>query len=187
MSNITRRKVLQASTIATGAAALAQLPSVATASDKPDKPVQSQKVVVAGGHPDDPESGCGGTIARYADTGHEVVAIYLTRGEAGMPGTSYEEAARIRSIEAEKACKIMKARPVFAGQIDGSAEVTNQRYAEFIQLLHAEEPDVVFTHWPIDAHRDHRATSLLTYDAWLQSEKSFALYYYEVLAGSHGP
>ncbi len=183
MSNITRRDVLQASTIATGAAALAQLPSVATASDKSGKPVGSQKVVVAGGHPDDPESGCGGTIARYADTGHEVVAIYLTRGEAGMPGTSYEEAARIRSAEAEKACKIMKARPVFAGQIDGSAEVTNQRYAEFIQLLHAEEPDVVFTHWPIDAHRDHRATSLLTYDAWLQSGQSFALYYYEVLTG----
>ena len=28
------------------------------------------RVIVAGGHPGDPEAGCGGTIALYADTGH---------------------------------------------------------------------------------------------------------------------
>ena len=33
------------------------------------------KAIVAGGHPDDPESGCGGTMALYADRGHEVIAI----------------------------------------------------------------------------------------------------------------
>ena len=39
------------------------------------------KVVVTGGHPGDPEYGCGGTIARYTDLGHEVVLLYLNRGE----------------------------------------------------------------------------------------------------------
>ena len=39
---------------------------------------------------------------------------------------------------------------------------------------------MVFTQWPIDRHRDHRAVSTLTLDAWLESGKSFALYYYEV-------
>jgi LmbE family N-acetylglucosaminyl deacetylase len=39
---------------------------------------------------------------------------------------------------------------------------------------------VVFTHWPIDRHRDHRAVSLLTQDAWWKGGRSFALYYYEV-------
>src|SRR5207237_4478246 len=29
-------------------------------------------VVCVGGHPDDPESGCGGTLARYAALGHAV-------------------------------------------------------------------------------------------------------------------
>lgn len=86
MPDVTRRNILQASTIVAGTAALNQLPSVATASEQPAKSIQNQKVVVAGGHPDDPESGCGGAIARYADAGHEVVAIYLTRGEVGMPG-----------------------------------------------------------------------------------------------------
>jgi LmbE family N-acetylglucosaminyl deacetylase len=37
--------------------------------------------------------------------------------------------------------------------------------------------------WPIDQHRDHRATSALVFDAWLQLGKQFALYYYEVSDG----
>ena len=141
------------------------------------------KVIVAGAHPDDPESSAGGTMARYADLGHEVVALYLTRGEAGIPGKSHAEAAQIRTAESEKACAILKARPVFAGQIDGASEVTNAAYQHFAELLAAEAPDLVFAPWPVDTHRDHRATSLLVYDAWLKMNRGFELYYTEVMSG----
>src|SRR6478735_5375468 len=89
------------------------------------------KIVVVGGHPDDPESGCGGTMARLADLGHEVVALYLTRGEAGIAGKSHQEASTIRTAECREACKILKARPFFAGQLDGATEVNPARYDEF--------------------------------------------------------
>jgi LmbE family N-acetylglucosaminyl deacetylase len=46
---------------------------------------QTTKIVCVGGHPDDPESGCGGTLARYAALGASVTIVYLTRGEAGIP------------------------------------------------------------------------------------------------------
>ena len=142
------------------------------------------KVIVAGGHPDDPESGCGGTIARYTDLGHEVAVVYLTRGEVGIEGKSHSEAAAIRTAEALKACEILKGRAIFAGQIDGATEVSPARYAEFRKVLESERPDLVFTHWPIDTHPDHRAISLLVYDAWLRAGKKFALYYFEVMSGS---
>jgi len=141
------------------------------------------KVLVAGAHPDDPESGCGGTIARYVDRGHEVTILYLTRGEAGIKGKSPDEAAAIRTAEAKKACAILKARPIFAGQIDGATEVNAARYAAIRQIVESEKPDVVFTHWPIDSHPDHRACSLLIYDAWLRLGRKFALYYFEVSLG----
>ena len=48
-----------------------------------ESPARKLKIVVAGAHPDDPELGAGGTIARYADLGHEVVCLYLTRGQVG--------------------------------------------------------------------------------------------------------
>jgi LmbE family N-acetylglucosaminyl deacetylase len=141
------------------------------------------RVVVVGAHPDDPESSCGGTMSRYADHGHEVTAVYLTRGEAGIKGKTVEEAAAIRTAEAERACQILKARPVFAGQVDGKTEVNARRYQEFRELIEAQNPDVVFSPWPIDSHRDHRAASLLTYDAWEQDDRRFELYYTEVNVG----
>jgi len=142
------------------------------------------KVVVVGGHPDDPQSGCGGTIARYTDLSHEVVALFLTRGERGIPGKSAEETAAIRTAEAQKSCALLKARPLFAHQVDAATEINKDRYEEFQSLLEAERPDLVFTHWPIDTHPDHRVASLLVYDAWLRGHKKFDLYYYEVELGS---
>src|SRR5512146_1518262 len=151
-----------------------------SAGDKPRR----WKSVVAGAHPDDPESGCGGTIAHYTDLGHEVTILYLTRGEAGIKGKSAQQAAAIRTVEAQKACAILKAKPVFAGQIDGNTELNPARYQQFREILQAEKPDIVFTQWPIDTHRDHRATSLLVYDAWLQAQRAFDLYYFEVEQGA---
>ena len=60
-----------------------------------------RKVLVIGAHPDDPETGCGGTICLLTEAGHEVVCVYLTRGEAGIPGKSHSEAAAIRVAEIE--------------------------------------------------------------------------------------
>jgi N-acetylglucosamine malate deacetylase 1 len=174
------RRTLMAQTGRAAAAALG-LPLLSQGAGEASS--RKLKVIVAGAHPDDPESSAGGTMARYADLGHEVVALYLTRGEAGIPGKSHQEAARIRTAEAEKACVILKARPVFAGQIDGSSEVTNETYRQFGKILAAEKPDLVFAPWPIDTHRDHRATSLLVYDAWLRMNQRFELYYTEVESG----
>ena len=85
-------------------------------------PVAPLRIVCVGGHPDDPESGCGGTLARYAAAGHDVTIVYLTRGERGIDGKSLDEAARIRTAEADAACKIIGAKPEFFGQIDGATE-----------------------------------------------------------------
>jgi LmbE family N-acetylglucosaminyl deacetylase len=141
-------------------------------------------IVCVGAHPDDPESGCGGTLARYAATGHRVTVIYLTRGEAGIPGKSHEEAAKIRTAEAEAACKLLSAKPVFAGQIDGATEVNRERTQTLHKLVAAEEPNVVFTHWPLDTHPDHQAASLLTLRAYLASGQRFPIYFFEVNSGS---
>ncbi|MEO7800437.1 MAG: PIG-L deacetylase family protein [Ginsengibacter sp.] len=142
------------------------------------------KVVCVGGHPDDPESGCGGTLAMLASAGHMVIIIYLTRGEAGITGASHADAAAIRSKEAVAACTILNAKPVFAGQVDGDTIINNEWVNKLQALIAAEKPDVVFTHWPIDSHKDHQAASLLTIQSWVRLGKTFALYFFEVCVGS---
>ena len=128
-----------------------------------------KKILVIGAHPDDPETAAGGTICLLTDAGHEVVCVYLTRGEAGIPGKSHEEAAAIRVKEAEAACAMTGARPLFMDQVDGATEVNLDRYREMREMLEREKPDVVITHWPIDSHRDHAACGMLVLDhgdAW---------------------
>lgn len=181
MGRITRREMLGRSSLL--AASLGVKLPMAVTDAKPGGESRKLNIVIVGGHPDDPESGCGGTIALYSDQGHNVTILYLTRGEAGIPGKSMQEAAAIRTAECEKACAILNARPVFAGQIDGDTELNQSRYADFRKLLDAERPDIVFTHWPVDSHRDHRAASLLAYDAWIQGSRTFDLYYFEVDQG----
>ncbi len=157
------------------AAAVPLVPTETAASAAP-----RLKVVVTGGHPGDPECGCAGTIARYTDLGHEVVLLYMNRGEGYCSGADPSQCGAIRTAEAEKACRILKARPAFAGQYDGRPIVDNAHYDEFRRIFDAEKPDIVFSQWPIDQHRDHRALSNLVLDAWLKSGKKAALYYYEV-------
>jgi len=162
----------------------AMLPfGLVSAKGKSGDSASKAKILVAGAHPDDPETGCGGTMALLANQGHEVVSLYLTRGEAGIPGKSHDDAASIRTKEAKKACEILEARPRFAGQIDGDTVVNNEWFKKVGAIFDEEQPDVIFTHWPVDSHRDHRAMSLLAYDWWLNNGKKAALYYFEVLSG----
>lgn len=141
------------------------------------------KVLVTGGHPGDPEYGCGGTIARFTEAGHEVTILYLNRGEKGCSGKSADACGAIRTAEANDACRILKAKPIFAKLVDGEAVVSPATYTSFQELVDGEQPGVILTHWPIDNHRDHRAASMLTYDAWLQRKNRCSLYYYEVSDG----
>ncbi len=146
-------------------------------------PASGLRVVVTGGHPGDPEYGCGGTVARMTARGDSATLLYLNRGQKSCPERPGDIGSTTRTAEAGKACSILKAQPAFAGQCDGHAVVDNEHYKQFGALLGKLNPQVVFTQWPIDGHRDHRATYALTFDAWLKSRKAFALFFYEVSDG----
>jgi len=183
MENLNRRKMLKKSVAITASASLFGLSSFWQGKNADHTVSKKLKVVVIGAHPDDPETMCGGTMILYSQNGHDVVSAYLTRGEGGIEGVGEDEAAKIRSAECIEACKILKAKPVFLNHIDGHTEINLQRYTEMIQFITSEKPDLVITHWPVDTHRDHRICSNLVYDAWIQLNKSFDLYYGEVMTG----
>ena len=144
----------------------------------------SKKVVVTGAHPGDPEAGCGGLIALLTQAGHQVVMAYLTRGEAGIPGKTHQEAADIRTAEAKLSSNMLGGSTYYFGQMDGATFADNSQYQKMLAFLDAEQPDLVLTHWPLDTHLDHRACATLAYDAWLRMSTPSALYFYEVAPGS---
>src|SRR5436309_5835685 len=160
--DLTRRSFVKQTLALAAPSVLAANALPFTAAESESGASRKLKVVCVGGHPDDPESGCAGTLTRYSEFGHTVSIIYLTRGERGIRDKSLDEAAKIRSAECEAACKTMGAKPVFFGQIDGATEFNKAHVNAMTKLLSAEKPNVVFTHWPIDTHMDHQVASFLT-------------------------
>src|SRR5258708_27145787 len=73
--------------------------SFGEATGSASEPVPKMKVLVVGAHPDDPESGCGGTLSPHSDLGHEVEIVYLTAGGGRRHGESAGWAARLRGRE----------------------------------------------------------------------------------------
>lgn len=144
---------------------------------------RSLNVVCVGAHPDDPETGCGGTLAKLVAEGHHVSIVYLTRGEAGLKNGDGDTTSRLRTAEALHGARLLGANAVFANQIDGQTSTDKHHAEEFTALLASMQPDIVFTHWPLDTHRDHRNAAQLVYEAWETMDESFALVYYEVMTG----
>jgi LmbE family N-acetylglucosaminyl deacetylase len=182
--NLSRRGFVKQSLALAAPTVLAATALPLAAAEPESGAARKFKVVCVGGHPDDPESGCAGTLTRYSELGHSVTIVYLTRGERGIRGKSPDEAAKIRSAECEAACKIMGARPVFFGQIDGATELNKTHVDDMTKLLSAEGPDMLFTHWPIDSHMDHQVASLLAIRAWMALTPKPQLCFFEVNSGS---
>jgi LmbE family N-acetylglucosaminyl deacetylase len=187
-NKLARRGFIKASTFGLGGISLASmiLPGELAATSNASL-VQDHKklrVVCVGAHPGDPEFGCGGTMAKFALAGHLVTFLYLTRGEASDPSKSFAEMAALRTKEAENSCRILQAKPLFAGQIDGNTILDKEKNDEMTKLLAAEEPDLVFTHWPLDSHPDHQVAGMLTLTAWIRLTRKFPLFFYEVNTGS---
>jgi LmbE family N-acetylglucosaminyl deacetylase len=167
-----------------GAAAMTAL-GIPLAGKTAEKAVKGKKkILVIGAHPDDPETCAGGVMCLFTAAGHEVVSVYLTRGEAGISGKSHAEAAAIRVKEVTAACAVTGARFLFMDQVDGNTELNKDRYRQMRELLEQEKPDVVITHWPIDSHRDHVVCAALVLDAWRRLDRCFDLYYFEAMTGT---
>jgi LmbE family N-acetylglucosaminyl deacetylase len=143
---------------------------------------QRLKIVVFGGHPDDPESGCGGLIATLTAQGHDVHAGYTTsfRGERKING---QPEADVRRHEAAEACRILGATPKFFDYAHETLTADATTRAEVGTWLETVKPDIVVAHWPLDMHPNHHAASSLIWQCY-QRRGAWNLYFFEVMTGS---
>lgn len=116
-------------------------------------------------HPRDATVLVGGTLARYADAGCEVILLSATRGEAQPPvrrGDGTDDLKGVRARELHAAGRVLGVRDiVFLDYPDGGLDGTDPEILEdlFFDLIRAVEPAVVVTfgrEGP-DGDRDHRA------------------------------
>ncbi|MHC5114135.1 MAG: PIG-L family deacetylase [Planctomycetota bacterium] len=117
-------------------------------------------ILVVGPHPDDQELGMGGTIARLADQGHDVLLLDMTNGEPTPHGDPVTRAA-----EAKAAAEILGVRRVEIGLPNRRIEHTLEARHLVAGVIREHRAEIVFTPYFRDAHPDHIATTRIVEDA----------------------
>jgi len=128
--------------------------------------VVMNRIMVFAPHPDDDILGCGGSIAKHAAQGHQVITVFMTSGEAGSLSYSRDELGRLRENEARQAAALLGVKDtVFLGNPDGFLEFNRDNLISIMTLLRSQKPDAVYLPHHLDGNEDHRVTNKLVLDA----------------------
>lgn len=121
-------------------------------------------ILAVGAHPDDVETMCAGTLAKYASQGHKVFIATATNGNIGSATLSKEEIARVRKQEAANSAAIIGAEYICLDYDDELFYETLDVRMAFINLVRHCKADVILTHNPHDYNPDHELTSKIIND-----------------------
>jgi LmbE family N-acetylglucosaminyl deacetylase len=125
-------------------------------------------ILAIGAHPDDIELTCSGTLACYAEQGHNIIMAVFTSGNMGDLKVPPADLAQIRKQEAEASAAILGARLLWPGITDEHVFPNEAQRRVMIDLIRQADPDIIFTHNPGDYHPDHRYVSQLVFDSYFQ-------------------
>ncbi len=125
-------------------------------------------ILCVAAHPDDTEILCAGTLARYAQQGHQVTMAVFTTGNMGDAHIAPAELAIIREKETRDAAALINAQVIWGGVDDEHVFPSQDQRRLMIDILREADPDVIFTHSPNDYHPDHRYVGQLVFDAYFQ-------------------
>lgn len=119
--------------------------------------IRPRRVLAVGAHPDDLELGCGATMAKLADAGHEVRALVMTSGEQGGSGA-------VRLAEARTGGRFMGVAALYTRDFPDTrlAECELEMVSAIEDMMRRFNPVIILTHSANDQHQDHRAVHIAT-------------------------
>ena len=131
------------------------------------------RVLMISAHPDDPDFGAAGTLARLGEAGSEVKIVICTDGsEGGEDPTIPDHVLTAERYTEQRAAaeELGIAEVIFLGHPDGPLVHTLDFRREITRLIRVHRPDLVLTHVPtIDInsapgayHPDHLAVGSAT-------------------------
>ncbi|MBL8091468.1 MAG: PIG-L family deacetylase [Anaerolineales bacterium] len=124
-------------------------------------------------HPDDQEFSIGGTLAKWAKAGCEIISVTITSGDSGSNDSTKDgkykpELAKLREVEQQNANDVLGVKhTVFMRYLDGELQPTLALRKELTKLIRQYKPEVVLAGNPeawfygneYVNHPDHRAAA----------------------------
>ena len=159
-----------------------------------------RRVMSIHAHPDDQEFSIGGTLAKWAQAGCEIISVIITSGDSGSnepskDGSYKQELAALREQEQLAANAVLGIQQtVFLRYPDGELEATIALRKELTRLIRQYKPDTVSTGNPQAwfygdeylNHPDHRAAAQAACEAVFPSAGS-RLMFADLLAAGYEP
>lgn len=131
-----------------------------------------ERVLVVTAHPDDPEFGAAGTVARWTEAGAHVTYCLVTDGDSGGfdPSVPRQDIAGIRRGEQTNAAAHLGVEDLhFLGYPDGRLEVSLDLRRDLARVIREVRPRRVVTQTPVRTldsvyrnHPDHLAAAEAT-------------------------
>lgn len=150
-----------------------------------------KRVMVIAAHPDDPEFGCAGTVAKWTHEGKEITYLLLTSGDKGgrealtLPG---KLAAQREQEQVAAAKELGVADVIFLRHPDGLVENNITLRRELSGHLRKHKPEIILTIDPwrrYQLHPDHRAAGQAGLDAIIAAREWYV--FPEQLLGEDEP
>ena len=108
-------------------------------------------ILAIGAHPDDVESGCGGTLAKEIKNGKIVGILDLTKGELGTRGT--DETRRTEANDAKNILGVAVRENL--GIPDGFFLNDKENQLKIVEIIRKYQPEIILSNAPNDRHPDH--------------------------------
>ena len=139
------------------------------------------RVMTFGAHGADHVNLCGGTMAKYASAGAEVMAVSLTYGakshsfllDGGKPIT-LEEVKELKKDEIRRACEILGVQHIRDLDFEDSPlEIDAGKIGMVVELIREFEPTFILSHHPHDVDWwDHRHAGKIVLAAYESAEEA---------------
>lgn len=123
--------------------------------------LQFAKILILAPHTDDGEFGCGGSIAKFIETGTEIYYAAFSLAEESVPP---QFPKNILETEVKAATKILGIKPdhllLYKYQVRHFATYRQSILEDLVKLNQDLKPDLVFMPSLHDLHQDHSTISI---------------------------
>jgi len=146
----------------------------------------SKNIIIFCAHNDDNLFGAGGTIAKYAREGLNIITVIFCYGESSHPWLKKKVTKEMRKKECEEANKIISGGEIiYLGLKDPGMRNDIEKNKKTLknkikQIIDKYKPAKIFTHSPNDPHPDHKAVTSTLLEVLDENKMEYDIYTYGV-------
>lgn len=122
----------------------------------------SRTVLAVGGHIGDMDLTAGPTLAKMVLDGDRAIILACTYGERGHPKLTPDEYRPQKIREGEQFAADIGAEFRVLDYSDGFLPDDDEAASQIADVIRAEKPDTIITHWTRSIHRDHERAAMIT-------------------------